>query len=451
MAFYLKRLEKDLPRWVQAGWVSRDGASAILGEVEQGAERGWFRLPLVLAALGGILVFAGVVSLIASNWEEFPRVMKVAFPLGWMTLSFLAAYRARARKAEGLAEGLSLMGTLMFGASIMLIGQIYHLPPDPPAFFMMWAVAAAVVSFLWPSSLNAALAFVLAGFYVLYVGEGADAGFSFLPRPVELFAFCALWIPLVALCLREGWRLPLHVAGISVLLWISVQEGSVLFPFGGGMLWGLKATVLLTLLRIWGWAWPSAKVGLHLVSRYVWLGFGIWLLVASQPENDFTSPESMPHLLVGMLGGILVVSLWGLVSRREKEIAGMGTLASLIPLLWMLAGQGPPNYTHLFSDPQDVLASAILSVIVLIAALGSIIYGYRERDRFFVNGGFILFGIKLTWVYFETIWSLAGRSAWMILGGILVILLGIMFDRYRRRMLAGMTIPIPLASQENAP
>jgi len=48
MANYLKQLSADLPRWIEAGFVSVDGGQKILADATERQARGWFTLPNVL-------------------------------------------------------------------------------------------------------------------------------------------------------------------------------------------------------------------------------------------------------------------------------------------------------------------------------------------------------------------------------------------------------------------
>ncbi len=57
---YRKRLARDLPRWQERGWVTAEGAAAILDSVN---ERPAASLSAVVAVLGAVLFGLGVIGL----------------------------------------------------------------------------------------------------------------------------------------------------------------------------------------------------------------------------------------------------------------------------------------------------------------------------------------------------------------------------------------------------
>ncbi len=456
MANYLKQLTADLPRWVAAGYVSAHGGEQILADAQAHQKQGWFRLPTVLGALGAILVFAGVISWVAANWMDFSRLARVAILISAMAGSFLAAHYARLREAEGLGAVFAFLGALIFGANLMLIAQIYNLPPNPPGGALLWALGASLTAILWPSQLVMALAFVLAGVWTWFAGTtnmgGLSIFFSMFSAKTLHLPFLLLWGVLTAISIKRGWTRVMHLAGLTLIWWM----GFNLFSFFGEESMrhaGVIAAVVLLGLYGAGRVLRIAQEGTGTISRYVLLGFALWLLIVTVPEAfrglmirrtyELTNHQamSMTAYTVGLLA-VLCVGLWGALTNRLRTLSAVAAVGAAVPLLALFPAFFITSTADLYSDYSGTMAGSVgfvgtivLSILALAAALGAIVQGYKTNDRFLLNIGFVLFALKLIILYFDTFWSLGGRSLFFIIGGLLTIALAIGFEKQRRKLL----------------
>ncbi len=71
---YAKRLERDLKRWHEKGWVTGEGYQAILAEQAQGAR---LTASAALAVIGAVLLGFAAISFVAANWNEIPRLLRL--------------------------------------------------------------------------------------------------------------------------------------------------------------------------------------------------------------------------------------------------------------------------------------------------------------------------------------------------------------------------------------
>ncbi|NJL08860.1 MAG: DUF2157 domain-containing protein [Methylacidiphilales bacterium] len=208
---FIRRLERELPRWVDQGWLPAEGRSAILNDLVLRAQAR--QTPtLVFGGLGALLLAVGVVLFFAANWQAIPRWAKLVLILGMVWGSYGAAFALTRSGLRRFAEALVLLGALLFGAAIMLIGQTYHLPADPAGGVLLWTLGAFLAAYLWPSGLAAILGLALACLWAgLVVAES-------LP---ELFwPFLLVWAVPIPLILRHGWRAARHVALIAFFYWL---------------------------------------------------------------------------------------------------------------------------------------------------------------------------------------------------------------------------------------
>src|SRR5919198_2101439 len=125
MERYRSRLERDLPRWQAQGWVSKEGAGAILKELEA-AGRG-VGLSATLAILGAVLIGFAAMSFVAAHWQEMSKLARLALLFAGLWSAYGLAGGLFARRLDGFAHAAVLAGVGLFGANIMLIAQMYHM------------------------------------------------------------------------------------------------------------------------------------------------------------------------------------------------------------------------------------------------------------------------------------------------------------------------------------
>ena len=147
LAGYRTRLLSDLQGWTDEGLISAEAAAIIRG-------RHPARNDGVLVAMtyvAGILLGAGLIALIASNWQDIPRPVRVGGLLV-LNLAIVAACALLSqRKPPGsiAIEALAALSIIISGASISLVGQMYHFPANWPAFgrsMIVIAIATAIVA-----------------------------------------------------------------------------------------------------------------------------------------------------------------------------------------------------------------------------------------------------------------------------------------------------------------
>jgi len=457
MANYLKQLSADLPRWIEAGFVSVDGGQKILADATERQARGWFTLPNVLGALGALLVFVGVISYVAGHWNDIPRLARVALLIAFMAGAYLAGHTFRQKGSDGLGASFAFMGTLIFGANLMLIAQIYNLPPNPPGGAFLWMCAAVLTSLLWPSQLNMALAYVLAGIWSVFSLANTHSTWGVLEAAFDQhrihWPFLLVWGGLTVVSVRAGWNKAMHLAGLSICWWAMLASFNLFdedaIRFGG-------VIIALLLLTLAGAArlLKVAQEGTGIISRYLLLGFALWLLLVTIPDiyrhtlmlrNIQLDNETKFVAYTSALVLLLLAGLYGLIYDRLRTIAGVAAVGALLPLLSVLpvfaigfAGYDDSVYQSV--SGFNFVSNILLSAVALTAGIGLIIQGYRLADRFLINIGFVLFGLKLIHLYFDTFWTFNARAPFFIIGGLLVIALAVGFDRQRRKLIKQMEV-----------
>lgn len=195
-------LAERLSEWEREGIVTADGAR-LLRERYAAEPRGGLA-QVIVGAVGALLIGTGLIAVLAYNWDEFPRSVRLALALGplaaaqaasWWVLGRGNAAQPWMREAAGLGQ------TLAVGAALALVSQIYHLPGEWTDLVFWWCVLALPLAWVMQSS-AVAIAY-LVGIAVWAIARaGGQAGLAAEAADVRL------WYPLLLAGILPLWPGP---------------------------------------------------------------------------------------------------------------------------------------------------------------------------------------------------------------------------------------------------
>ena len=209
---YRRHLEADLVKWVAAGVISDDAAQSI--RKARFSDEATSRLPGIFAMLGALMLAASVSAFVAANWQEIPRLVRLAGILAIIAGCFFPALLLQKRGHPAAADATITFATLCYGAGIALVGQMYHLPGDWPAGAMLVAIGALVTAAFTGKSGPLVVAFVAMASW----SWGRIDGWQF--REVH-WAFLLLFVPGLLLALGRDNRLLAHAAILALSVWLA--------------------------------------------------------------------------------------------------------------------------------------------------------------------------------------------------------------------------------------
>ena len=159
-------------RWVDANIITQQQAEQIRALYpHDSGSRGHG----LLTILGYGFIALAVITLIGANWDEIPRALRM---LGVIAVTLATQGLALQRLWQGRRESavaLFFLGNMFYGASIILIAQIYHLGEHMPNGVLAWALGCAPFALLlrepWLMLQTLLLAMLWAG---LQIGFGYD-------------------------------------------------------------------------------------------------------------------------------------------------------------------------------------------------------------------------------------------------------------------------------------
>ena len=164
MKRHIKWLLSEIDQWVGEGIIGPDQATALKRRYPVPVEgTAWGRI--IFFSIGAILFGLGVILLFAYNWQRMHKFVKLAVIFAAIIGAHGAGFWLRRQNSphQATGEGLHLLGTMLFGAGIWLIAQIYHIQEHYPNAFLIWGFGALAMAWSLPSiahGIGATLLFV---------------------------------------------------------------------------------------------------------------------------------------------------------------------------------------------------------------------------------------------------------------------------------------------------
>ncbi|MCX8038473.1 MAG: DUF2157 domain-containing protein [Candidatus Sumerlaeia bacterium] len=153
-------LYRELPELVSQGVLTGEQAERLrqhYGEPHALSKR--LVALTIFGAAGAILIGAGIILLLAHNWEQLSRALRAALSLAPLLAGqILVGWTLwTGRESVAWREPTAAFLSLAIGASIALIGQTYHVPGDFGEFMFAWVILALPLVYLRNSSLTCIL------------------------------------------------------------------------------------------------------------------------------------------------------------------------------------------------------------------------------------------------------------------------------------------------------
>lgn len=288
-SFYKKRLAQDLERWQANGWLTEHGRAQIAADVVKGGNE--LGLASALGIIASVLFGFAAISFVAAHWQDIPRLARLLLLVASVWTGYGAAGVFNGRGHPAFADAAVLFAVAMFGASIMLISQMYNINGNPPDGLLLWWVGALFAGVVLRSNPSLAFAMVLVCTWSL---------FEMLERDGVHWPFLIGWALCTAAFYWQHWRPGLHLSGLTLSIFV-VSLGYLL---DGGHQHSLVA-----------------MIGLVVAGAAV---------IAEKTKPD------LDHLTGPILAYAIAVAYAGLFALQFVEDPSLGTLIALATLTLIL-------------------------------------------------------------------------------------------------------------------
>jgi len=411
---YRQRLETDLVRWQQDGVISGATAEAIRAELKPIPEG--VTIATVVAIVGALLIAAAFLALVAANWTAIARPARFAILLvGIATAYMFAAVFDRADRAY-LADLCVSVGSIVFGAAIALVGQMYHLGDDFAAGLLLWAAAVLLAAVLTGSRGALAVALVAGWLWsAARFQEFSDVHFEFM----------GFWAVTALLAWFWNSAVARHLVAVAALAWwglCAFHFGSALR--GGSAVFVLSAGAALLFgggIALCGRGPPPLRVFGLTLSNYGALVMATGVAGAIIIGFEFWRGESFAWIMACGSAGF-VLALAGCTGRRW---AGPFMAAASIALALAVAASWakPP----VGEEPWLRYALALAAMLCLVVS------GILDDERPRVVAGWIGLAAAIAAITWSVKGSLLGRAAFLAAAGITTVALAILLARITPR------------------
>ncbi len=153
-------LHQQLDSWLGDNLINPQQADSLRRRYPLGKERNWGSM--VIPTVGSIVFALGIILFFAYNWAGMPKFIKLALILASVGASHGAAiWLCKDNKSNAYSESLHALGTMLFGAAIILIAQIYHIDDYYPNAIILLAIAAMLLAWVRTSIIQALMATIL--------------------------------------------------------------------------------------------------------------------------------------------------------------------------------------------------------------------------------------------------------------------------------------------------
>ncbi|MCE5334318.1 MAG: DUF2157 domain-containing protein [Desulfobacteraceae bacterium] len=355
-------LAKEVSSWVEEGIISTGQASRICAryglDFHNLSRRSYgYR---VLVALGYLFAGLSLITLVSANWEDIPRAVRMLGLMGLTLATNLLGLRMF-RREDKSAFAWFFLGSLFYGASIMLIAQIYHIDAHFPDGIFWWAMGVLPIALLTGSTLMMLLAVCL-GFTWAFV----EASLDFYPLLFPVFLAAAF----LHLCRGKQSNILFMLLVVGLVFWSEYTLAWFLSNKPGFRIGAENLVLCIGLFLLF-----HALAKLLVQKKAVILGdygtlLGLWVLrflivtlfvfSFSYPWGELMSANwKLPAAAVGG-GAVLFASSAVWVAFRTKE----GTLSTaafaavyLADILAVLAVHDR-NYVLIFQFATNVVLAA---------------------------------------------------------------------------------------------
>jgi uncharacterized membrane protein len=399
----IKWLYGELPDLVGRGVVPGETAAKIrdyYGEAETHAGR---KIALtVCSILGAVLIGAGVILLLAHNWDELSRPLRTALALAPLAASQAAGVwlLASGRRSAAWREGTAAFMALAVGASIALVAQTYNMPGDSGSFVLTWMLLLLPVIYLLDAAVPCV--FYLAGITSWAGCEQGHGGYA-----IAFWLLLALALPYLGKQVRRNPYSPAAaVLGWTLSICVCVGMGIVLSDVLSDT-WIILYGALLAVLYLAGSRWfrnaPAPwQNPLHAVGAAGIAGLAL-LLTFDWPWKETSSPS---HALLlnlqkpeAYLALAVLALLWGAAAvliATARRSGQTGRLAYGVMPLAALAGYGL-NAWH-----GALAATVLFDLYLLSLGVCTLVAGIRRSRIGTVNAGMLVVAALVVARFFDS-------------------------------------------------
>jgi uncharacterized membrane protein len=434
-------LRGQLPELVAAGAISSENAAAIerhYGPVEPRSNFGF----VILATVGAALVGAGIVLLIAHNWDYLNRATRtvIAFLPLLIALALAGFVLLQRNESRPWREAVAVFDFAAVATAISLISQTYQIQGSFAEFMRVWLLLCIPIVYVLRAGVAAAI-YVIGTIVWLFARE--IAFFVRLPNPMFFWILFLLAVPYFLFRFFED-RTSRETSALAIIMTIALTFGMgftadfAKTDFGGIAFAGLFTAIYLCGVRFF----PRTDERLHTVALLGGIGIGVTAIVLSFESTWHMARElswgqralgQNIALALELLFPIIAIILGGFEIFRGRR--GFSIIAGAFPIvtavIWWVANLCPTGSAeHLYKTKCSFAAAALMNCYALWLGIDILIRGIRSDSIARANFGLLLIAALAISRFFDSELTFMTRGlGFIVVGAGFLIANIVMFKR----------------------
>lgn len=433
-------LRAELPELVTSGVISAETSAAISRHYDEADSRRTNFGFVILASVGATLVGAGIILLIAHNWDEFSRAARttIAFLPLLIAQALVAFVLLRRNESKPWRELVAIFDVAAVATAISLVAQTYQIQGTFADFMRTWLLLSIPIVYLLRTTLGASAYLIGAVVWL----ESARGVFFRSEDPSFFWVLVLLALPYFWMRYRAA-RDSRETATFAIILAAAFAVGlGSTTEFAKANIGGVAFAGFFTAVYLVGIHFFLRPEGrLHLLAILGGIGLGVTAIVLSFEDLwhirltnwEERPPGSNLSLAIALLFPVAAIALAivDLVRRR----ANFSVLAAIFPVVAAIAFgisrlcDSPNEYW--ISNRCSFTASAVVNCYVLLLGIDFLRRGIRADSLTRANFGLLLIAGLALCRFFDSDLSFVTRGVGFIVVGVGFLVANVLFFKKR--------------------
>jgi uncharacterized membrane protein len=434
-------LRGQLPELVAAGAISPENASAIERHYGSVETRSNFAF-VILATVGAALVGAGIILLIAHNWDDLSRAARtvIAFIPLLIAQALVVFVLLRRNESRPWREAVAVFDVAAVATAISLVSQTYQIQGTFADFMRVWLLLSIPIVYLLRTTLGAML--YLAG-VIVWSFSREVAFFGRAPNPMFFWILFLLALPYFLIRYRQD-RDSRETASLAIALTIALVVGLgftadyAKSDLGCLAFAGLFTTIYLSGLKFF----PVPDQRLHVVALLGGIGIGVTAVVLGfesswhMTRGFFWGTRTLGANLAFALeflfpiAAILLAALE--ILRRKIEFSFAAVVFPIVTAITLVIANLCDRSAERWSSTScSFTAAAVMNAYALWLGIDILTRGIRSNSLARANFGLVIIAALGISRFFDSELSFVTRGLGFIVVGAGFLVANIILFRKR--------------------
>jgi uncharacterized membrane protein len=402
-----KQVLNELRHLMQAQVINEETAKRIADYYKNQPTQSSNRLFIVFSILGSLLIGLGIVLILAHNWDNLSKGVKLTVGLLPLLVAQALAGYVVAKKNSQTAwrEGSGVFLFFAIAISISIVSQVYNIEGDLAGFLLTWMCLALPVIYVLRSSFASLL------FIAGITWYGCEAGYFSYPN-TNAEAYWILFLLILPFYYFELLRRNLRnnffhfhswflVISLTICLGIIAKDANdylmiaYMSMFSSLVMIGqfqrFSSRTILGNAYLVGGSLGVITLLLALSFRWYW---------EEVPVITVERPFAQPEVVVSILFTIIAI---GLLSRllKEKTLKELNSKSYVFLIFIVLFFVGSSSATA---------AQVLINMMILLMAIHTILDGAQQNHLGILNYGLVIISLLICCRFFDTNFSFVIRG-----------------------------------------